>query len=215
MQSDGEVVRSEVIPFNLGSRKQIGEYLQEFGWKPRKFTPTGQPIVDEGTLKTIKDIPQAQLIADYLLYQKRIAQIDSWFDKVQDDSRVHGFVISNGTITGRMTHREPNMAQVPSINSPFGKECRSCWIVPDGYKLVGIDASGLELRMLAHYMNDEDYINEIINGDIHTTNQKLAGLESRTQAKTFIYALIYGAGDAKLGTVVGGNKKDMEKSWWC
>ena len=208
MQSDGEVVRSEVIPFNLGSRKQIGEYLQEFGWKPRKFTPTGQPIVDEGTLKTIKDIPQAQLIADYLLYQKRIAQIDSWFDKVQDDSRVHGFVISNGTITGRMTHRDPNMAQVPSINSPFGKECRSCWIVPDGYKLVGIDASGLELRMLAHYMNDEDYINEIIHGDIHTTNQKLAGLESRTQAKTFIYALIYGAGDAKLGTVVGGNKKD-------
>jgi DNA polymerase I-like protein with 3'-5' exonuclease and polymerase domains len=73
---------------------------------------------------------------------------------------------------------------------------------------VGIDASGLELRMLAHYMNDEDYINEIINGDIHTTNQKLAGLESRSQAKTFIYALIYGAGDAKIGTVVGGNKRD-------
>jgi len=100
------------------------------------------------------------------------------------------------------------MAQCPSINSPYGKECRSCWTVPEGYDLVGIDASGLELRMLAHYMDDKDYINEIINGDIHTTNQKLAGLESRNQAKTFIYALIYGAGDAKLGSVVGGSKQD-------
>ena len=208
MKEKGEVIRTEVVPFNLGSRKQIGEYLKEFGWKPKKFTPSGQPIVDEGTLKGIKDIPQANLIADYLLYQKRISHISSWFDKVQDDDRVHGFVISNGTITGRMTHLHPNMAQVPSVNSPYGKECRSCWTVPDGYKLVGIDASGLELRMLAHYMNDEDYINEIINGDIHTANQKLAGLESRSQAKTFIYALIYGAGDAKIGTVVGGNKRD-------
>ena len=208
MKKEGTVVRTEVVPFNLGSRKQIGEYLQEFGWKPKKLTPTGQPIVDEGTLKGIKDIPQAKLIADYLLYQKRIAQIDSWFEKLEDDGRVHGFVISNGTITGRMTHRNPNMAQVPSVNSPYGKECRACWIVPNGYKLVGIDASGLELRMLAHYMNDKDYINEIIHGDIHSTNQKLAGLESRNQAKTFIYALIYGAGDGKLGTVVGGNKRD-------
>jgi len=208
MQSDNVVVRKEVIPFNLGSRKQIGEYLQEFGWKPTKFTPTGQPIVDEGTLKKIKGIPQAKLIADYLMYQKRIAQISSWFDSLEEDGRVHGFVNPNGTITGRMTHRSPNMAQCPSINSPYGKECRACWTVPEGYDLVGIDASGLELRMLAHYMDDKEYINEIINGDIHTTNQKLAGLESRNQAKTFIYALIYGAGDAKLGTVVGGNKKD-------
>ena len=208
MQSDNVVVRKEVIPFNLGSRKQIGEYLQEFGWKPTKFTPTGQPIVDEGTLKKIGDIPQAKLIANYLMYQKRIAQINSWFDSLEEDGRVHGFVNPNGTITGRMTHRSPNMAQCPSINSPYGKECRACWTVPEGYDLVGIDASGLELRMLAHYMEDKDYINEIINGDIHTTNQKLAGLESRNQAKTFIYALIYGAGDAKLGSVVGGNKTD-------
>tara|TARA_R100000687_G_scaffold21830_1_gene18107 strand:- start:19 stop:729 length:711 start_codon:yes stop_codon:yes gene_type:complete len=100
------------------------------------------------------------------------------------------------------------MAQIPSVSSPYGAECRSCWIVPEGYKLLGIDASGLELRMLAHYMNDKEYINEILTGDIHSTNQKLAGLESRTQAKTFIYALIYGAGDKKLGTVVGGNRND-------
>jgi len=79
--------------------------------------------------------------------------------------------------------------------------------VPEGKKLVGFDASGLELRMLAHYMKDEDYTNEIINGDIHTANQRLAGLESRNQAKTFIYALLYGAGDEKLGSVAGGGRE--------
>ena len=197
--------RRKIQEFNLGSRKQIGEYLIEFGWKPKKFTPTGQPIVDEKTLANIKKIPEARLIAKFLLLQKRIAQIDSWFEAQQKDKRVHGFVIPNGTITGRMAHRNPNMAQVPSIKSPYGKECRSCWQVEDGYKLIGIDASGLELRMLAHYMNDEEFTNEIINGDIHTFNQKLAGLESRDQAKTFIFALIYGAGDRKLGSVVGGS----------
>ena len=208
MQTNLSVVRSEVKEFNLGSRKQIGEYLQEFGWKPTRLTPTGQPIVDEGTLKRIRGIPQAKLIAEFLMLQKRIALISSWLDAQEKDGRVRGFVNPNGTITGRMTHRSPNMAQIPSVSSPYGAECRSCWIVPEGYKLLGIDASGLELRMLAHYMNDKEYINEILTGDIHSTNQKLAGLESRTQAKTFIYALIYGAGDKKLGTVVGGNRND-------
>ena len=199
-------IRRKLVDFNLGSRKQIGEYLIDFGWQPEKFTPTGQPIVDEGTLKKITHIKEAKLIADYLLYQKRIAQVSSWIDELKDD-RVHGRVIPNGTITGRMTHRNPNMAQVPNLGSPYGKECRACWTVPEGYKLVGIDASGLELRMLAHYMNDADYIEEVVNGDIHSTNQELAGLKTRDQAKTFIYALVYGAGDFKIGKIINGDIK--------
>ena len=199
--------RDTYTEFNLGSRKQIGEYLIEFGWKPKKFTATGQAIVDEGTLSRIKNIPEAQLIAKYLMVQKRLAQVNSWLKEVADSGRVHGYVNPNGAVTGRMTHSHPNMAQIPSTNSPYGNECRSCWTVPENHKLVGIDASGLELRMLAHYMNDEDYTNEIINGDIHTANQKLAGLESRNQAKTFIYALLYGAGDAKLGSVANRNRE--------
>ena len=202
-----KTTRSTVVDFNIGSRKQIGEYLLDFGWKPEEFTVNGRPVVNEKTLSQITDIPQAELIKDFLMYQKREAQIKSWLEAIKDDSRVHGFVIPNGTITGRMTHREPNMAQVPSLSSPYGAECRRCWSVPSGYSLVGIDASGLELRMLAHYMEDKEYTNEIINGDIHTTNQKLAGLESRSQAKTFIYALLYGAGDEKLGTVSGGGRE--------
>tara|TARA_R110000782_G_scaffold75766_1_gene151186 strand:- start:13 stop:1809 length:1797 start_codon:yes stop_codon:yes gene_type:complete len=203
--------RKELKEFNLGSRQQIGEYLIDFGWKPKRFTETGKPIADEGTLKAIKHIPEANLIAEYLLVQKRATQIESWIDAVADDDRVHGSVMSMGTITGRMSHRGPNMAQVPASSSPFGKECRSCWTVSEGYKLVGIDASQLELRMLAHYMADEDYINEIINGDIHTANKNLAGLESRDQAKTFIYALIYGAGDAKIGSIIEGDRLEGKR----
>ena len=204
-------MRKKLQQFNLGSRKQIGEYLKDFGWKPERFTPTGQPIVDEGTLKKIEHIPEAKLISEFLLLQKRISQLSSWIDELQSDGRVHGKVISNGTITGRMTHRGPNMAQVPNISSPYGKECRACWTVPSGYKLVGIDASGLELRMLAHYMNDEEYINDVINGDIHQINQRLAGIQSRDKAKTFIYAFIYGAGDERLGKVVGGGRANGKR----
>ena len=208
--SSTTVVRVSEEEFKLGSRQQIGEYLQQFGWKPKHFTPTGQPKVDEKILSTVKNIPEAALIAKYLMLQKRIAQVSSWL-KFLNDKRVHGSVISNGTITGRMSHRDPNMAQIPSLASPYGKECRACWTVPKGYKLVGVDASGLELRMLAHYLNDEEFINEILNGDIHTANQNRAGLQSRSQAKTFIYAFLYGAGDAKIGSVVGGSKAEGKR----
>ena len=207
------VVRESEKPFKLGSRQQIGDYLQQFGWKPKEFTPTGQPKVDEKILNKVKEIPEAALIAKYLMLQKRIAQVSSWTDFMKHEpnsnglwARVHGSVITNGTITGRMSHRDPNMAQVPSLASPYGKECRSCLTVPRGHKLVGIDASGLELRMLAHYLNDKEFTNDIINGDIHTANQNRAGLKSRNQAKTFIYAFLYGAGDAKIGAIVGGSK---------
>lgn len=205
------ITRTTSIELNLGSRVQIGEYLQDFGWKPTEFTVNNRPVINEKTLSQIEGIPEAELIKEFFLLQKRDGQIKSWLKFLEDDDRVHGFVIPNGTITGRMTHLSPNMAQVPNAGSKYGVECRSCWTVPKGYKLVGIDASGLELRMLAHYMNDEVYTHEIINGDIHTTNQKLAGLESRNQAKTFIYALLYGAGDAKLGSVAGGGAKTGAK----
>ena len=204
----GAFSRIDYPDFNLGSRQQIGKYLQWFGWKPKDFTETGQPIVDEKVLSNVKDIPEAQLIGEYLLVQKRIAQVESWVDAVEDDGRVHGYVNAIGAVTGRMTHSSPNMAQVPAGYSPYGEECRSCWIVPKGYKLVGCDAAGLELRMLAHYMDDVEYTKEILHGDIHTANQTAAGLTTRDQAKTFIYAFLYGAGDAKIGTITGGSARD-------
>jgi DNA polymerase-1 len=207
----GSFSRIEFPVFNLGSRQQIGRHLQYYGWKPDSFTEKGQPIVDEAVLRKVKGIPEAALIGEYLMIQKRIAQVQSWLDAVEDDGRVHGYVNANGAVTGRMTHSSPNMGQVPAVYSPYGRECRDVWTVPQGYKLVGMDASGLELRMLAHYMDDEGYTNEILTGDIHTANQLAAGLETRDQAKTFIYAFLYGAGDAKIGSIVGGTAKDGKR----
>ena len=209
-EKTGKQLKDKVEVFNVGSRQQIAKRLSGLGIRFDKVTEKGNPIVDEAGLETI-DLPEAKVVSEYLMLQKRYAQVNSWLEHVKEDGRVHGRVISNGAVTGRMTHQSPNMAQVPASHSPYGHECRSCWTVPEGKKLVGFDASGLELRMLAHYMKDEDYTNEIINGDIHTANQRLAGLESRNQAKTFIYALLYGAGDEKLGSVAGGGRTTGKK----
>jgi len=208
----GKPLKDGVASFNPGSRKQIGEKLIELGWKPDKHTETGQPIVDEGVLSKI-DLPEAAPIVEYLMLQKRVAQIESWLEAVGKDSRVHGKVITNGAVTGRMTHSSPNMAQIPNAGSAYGPECRECWTVEDGQVLVGIDASGLELRMLAHYMKDINYVRTVCEGsskdgtDVHTINQRAAGLLTRDSAKTFIYAFLYGAGDAKIGSIVGGNAR--------
>jgi DNA polymerase-1 len=209
-KTTGKPLSDIVEPFNPGSRKQIAERLIEKGWKPTKHTEKGSVIVDETTLEGI-DIPEAKAIAEYLMLQKRIAQVESWLEAVKDDGRVHGRVITNGAVTGRMTHMSPNMAQIPNSGAVYGPECRELWIVEKGNKLVGIDASGLELRMLAHYMNDNAYTNEVVSGDIHTTNQTAAGLQTRNQAKTFIYAFLYGAGSTKIGTIVGGSSKEGQK----
>jgi DNA polymerase-1 len=195
------------VDFNLGSRQQIAERLSLRGWTPDRFTDKGSPIVDESTLDGV-DIPEAKLINEYLLLQKRVGMMNNWLDNLKSDGRLHGRVNTNGAITGRMTHRDPNMAQVPASYSPYGKQMRSLFTVPNGYKLVGADAAQLELRMLAHYMNDEEYTNEILTGDVHLANQIAAGLSTRDNAKTFIYAFLYGAGDAKIGSIVGGNSRD-------
>ncbi len=204
--TDAGIKRLELIEENQKTRdveleafeldKKLGKYIK----------------VDETILAGVEDIPQAQLISEYLTVQKRIALVSSWIEAVNvDTGRVHGYVNSNGAVTGRMTHSKPNVAQVPSSHSPYGVESRSCWIAAEGYSLVGMDASGLELRMLAHYMNDEKYTSEILDGDIHTANMLAAGLTDRSQAKTFIYAYLYGAGDEKIGSIVGGGRAEGAK----
>ena len=215
-EKTGKRLKDSVVTFNPGSRQQIAEKLMEIGWKPKKHTDKGQVIVDEAVLSELK-YPEAKLILDYLLLQKRISQIKSWFDCVGSDGRVHGRVMTNGAVTGRMTHSSPNMAQIPNSGSLYGPECRECWTVDDGNVLVGADASGLELRMLAHYMKDEEYVKTVVEGsskdgtDVHTKNQKAAGLQTRDQAKTFIYGFLYGAGPAKIGAIVGGSAKDGQR----
>jgi DNA polymerase I-like protein with 3'-5' exonuclease and polymerase domains len=206
----GKRLKDKVTVFNPGSRKQIAERLMKLGWKPKKHTEKGSVIVDEKVLQTVR-IPQAKPILRYLLLQKRVAQVKSWIENVSERGRVHCKVRTNGAITGRMTHSKPNLAQVPRVGSEYGEECRSVWTVEDGNVLLGADASGLELRMLAHYMDDRNYTKEILSGDIHTANMQAAGLTDRDQAKTFIYAFLYGAGSAKIGQIVGGGEREGKR----
>jgi len=208
----GKRLPDHVEIFNPASRKQIAERLINKGWEPKQRTPKGNIIVDESVLAKI-DMPEAKAITRYLLLQKRASQIKSWVEAAGDDGRVHGRVLTLKTVTGRMAHYAPNMAQVPASYSPYGEECRNCWTVSnkDTHTLVGTDASGLELRALAHYMNSDSFIQEILGGDIHTANQKMAGLPDRASAKTFIYALLYGAGPAKIGAIVGGSASTGKK----
>ena len=195
------------VPFNIASRKQIAERLIEKGWKPDKHTDKGNIIVSEEVLSKIKDIPEAEMFSRYFLLQKRTGLLKSWIQECQEDERVRGKVLTLRTVTGRMAHHGPNMAQVPAIYSPYGKECRSLWTVSntDTHSLVGTDASGLEIRCLAHYMDNAKFTDIVLSGDVHTANQQAAGLKTRDQAKTYIYAFLYGAGAAKIGKIVGGD----------
>jgi DNA polymerase I-like protein with 3'-5' exonuclease and polymerase domains len=205
--------KTKTIPFNPASRMQIADRLMKRGWKPKAFTDSGEPKVDETVLSGI-DMPEARLLQEYLLLNKRIGQLatgkQAWL-KMEKGGKIHGRVNHMGAVTSRCTHSNPNTAQIPSVGAPYGKECRELFISPSGYSLLGADASGLELRCLAHYMaayDDGSYADVVLNGDIHTANQKAAGLESRNQAKTFIYGFLYGSGDEKTGKIIGKGAKE-------
>ena len=205
--------KTKTLPFNPSSGDQIADRLKALGWEPSHFTPNGKPKIDEAVLKSVKH-PSAQLLLHYLMVSKRLGMLaegDNAWIKCVRNGRIHGRVNTNGAVTGRCTHSSPNLAQVPATRSPYGVQCRELFKAGTGYDLVGCDASGLELRMLAHYLAGFDYgkyVTDVIEGDIHSVNQKAAGLETRDQAKTFIYAFLYGAGDGKIGEIVGGTARE-------
>lgn len=205
------------IVFNPSSRDHIADRLQKLrGWVPTEFTEQGKPKVDDAVLSKL-DYPEAKLLSEYLMIDKRVGQLATgnygWL-KMSKDGRIHGKVNTNGCTTGRCTHNKPNIAQTPSVGAPYGPECRELFYAPEGYRLVGADLSGLELRclgaMLAKFDNGA-YANEVVNGDIHTANMKAAGLPDRNSAKTFIYGFLYGAGPEKIGSIVGGDAKAGRK----
>ena len=205
------------VVFNPASRDHIADRLQKLrDWKPTDFTAQGKPKVDEAVLAEL-EYPEAKVLNEYLLINKRIGQLatgsNAWL-KLVKDGKIHGQVNTNGAATGRCTHNRPNIAQVPSVGAAYGTACRGLFGAPEGYALVGANLSGLELRCLAHYMAEFDsgsYGDVVVNGDIHTQNQKAAGLPTRNNAKTFIYGFLYGAGPAKIGSIVGGSEKEGRK----
>ena len=200
----GNRLKDKVTVFNPGSRQQIASRLTtKYGWKP-PLTNKGNPKVDAAVLKKL-DYPEAKELVNQFDIMKLESQVADWIKRASAsrDGRIHGNVNVQGTVTGRMTASQPNMQQVSGDS-----RARALFKPRDGWVQVGIDASGLEARMLANRMAPYDsleYGKIILNGDIHEANRKAAGLTNRDQAKTFFYGLIYGAGNQKIGEIVGKN----------
>jgi DNA polymerase I len=204
--------------FNPGSRQQIVDRLQtKYGWVPEKSTEKGNPILDDDVLSALP-YPEAKPLAEYMLIKKRLGQIadgnNAWLKLVDDETGcMHGDVVTNGCITGRCAHRNPNMGQVPAGYSEYGKECRGLFHAPDGWTLIGVDAKALELRCLAGYLAHWDggeYARVVTDEsiDIHTYNQEMFGVATRDIAKRLLYGLLYGCGALKAGTIIDPNEKD-------
>ena len=210
------LTKVEFKEFNPNSDKQIVKFLTDLGWKPEVFTPSGQAKTSEEELEKITDIPDAKELIEHAIVSKRISQIATgkkgWL-KVYNETtgKIHGGVDPMGTVTSRASHFNPNLGQVVSAKKPYGKECRTLFHANTGRVLVGSDLSGLELRMLGNRTarwDEGEYARTILEGDVHTANQKAAGLPDRDTAKTFIYALLYGAGDKKIGSIIGKGFKE-------
>lgn len=203
--------------FNPGSGNHVVLWITHLYGAPKHWEETekGNKKTDRDTLEDMfSQYDWAKPLLHYLEVQKLLGQLaegpKAWLKEVKN-GRIHGGADILGAVTGRFTHSNPNLAQVPSIGAFKGAEARSLFTVKRGYKLVGADASGLELRTLSHYLARHDggkYGDTVLEGDIHTANQESAGLPTRDMAKTFIYGFLYGAGDAKIGTITGGGQKE-------
>jgi len=191
------------VPFNPNSRKQIVDrFIEKYDWKPEHKTDKGNPKLDEEIMDALP-FEEAPALARYLTLSKHLGQLadgdNALLKCVTPEGRIHGGVNTLGTVSHRASHSSPNLGQIPKDEKQF----RECFLPSEDMVLVGCDASGLELRMLAHYLEPYDggrYKEIVLEGDVHTANQEAAGLASRDMAKTFIYAFIYGAGLPAIAT---------------
>lgn len=222
----GPFSRVEFMEPDLGSRTKLVAQLLRLGWQPSAYTPRtdkgggGNPkltVDGEPCPNLMKLTDTGEKIARWYIAKHRQSQIEGWLKKIRPDGRLTAGANTIGTPTYRFTHS--TVVNVPKAAKQvwFGAMMRALFRAGSGYKFVGHDGSGLELRMLAHYINDDDFTYAVVSGnsddgtDAHTLNQKLAGLPTRDDAKTFIYAFMYGAGDAKLGSIVGGTAADGKR----
>jgi DNA polymerase I-like protein with 3'-5' exonuclease and polymerase domains len=218
-----KIKKTRTIAFNPSSRVQIGERFKAMGWEPKDFTPDGRPKIDEGVLKGMP-YPEAKVLLKSLMLDKRLGQLvngkNALLKLVRDNSRIHGRVLHIGSVSGRCSHMNPNVAQIPNIGSEYGKEFRELFTVPPGYKLVGVDLKSAELRVLAGYLHKFDggkYMDIVLNQDVHQANADALEI-SRPQAKTAVYCWLYGGSAQLLGEVVGGGAKEgkeLQAKWYA
>lgn len=208
-----DIYTTRTITFNPRSADHVAERLKvQRQWEPLVFTDTNKVRVDGDVLEGLaKAWPECKLLAEHHEYQKIISMLAEgktpWL-KVVKNGRIHGEVNTNGTVTGRCAHFNPNLGNIPKKGA-LGKRCRALFTAIPGWKLLGVDASGLELRCMAHYLQPYDggaYIELVLHGDVHTNNQKAMNLPTRDLAKPAYYAWVYGAGNAKMGLLIGGGE---------
>lgn len=169
------------------------------------MVPTSAVITEE-SLDTLEG-NVGMLLKDRIQLAHRKGLLVGLLDKLRPDGKLSASANSCATPTFRANYRV--VVNIPASRSFLGEEIRSLFI-PDNsdHVFLGSDAAGLEARMLAHYMNDPVFTDALLNGDVHTMNQKIAGLPTRDDAKSMLYALMYGAGDNKLGQIVGGGARE-------
>ena len=195
---------------NVTSRDHIAWILTtHYGWTPKLTSSNGKPVIDEHVLneahKEIHKDHGSDIAMKFLrcLELKKLLGIlcegvNAWLKLVTTSSRIHHHC-SVATNTFRCAHRRPNISHTPSA-----PRFRALFTAGPGLVLCGADLSGIELRMLAHYLARHDggrYANILLNGDIHQVNADKIGI-SRRQVKTVTYCFLYGGGDQKLGLSV-------------
>lgn len=221
--------------FNPGSEHHVARrLLKKYGWVA-PLTEKGNPNITEAVLKKL-DYPEVQPLLKFLRVDKQWTQLAAppkkngvgggWIHHADDSGefRVHGYVNSNGAVTGRMTHSRPNSANIDKAH-----EMRALWIPGKGFVIVGCDAEGIELRNLAHFLFPYDggaLTRAVLEGDksngtdAHSMNRKNTELWSRDGAKTLLYGALYGAGDEKAGFIWIADWRSSGKpveEWpeWC
>lgn len=192
LEVEGPFSRISIEDPSISSRKQVVKQLLKQGWKPKQFTEKGTPqITIKGEpVDTLEKVgPFGKALSKWYTASHRQSQIVGFIERYREDGRITPGCNPCGTNTTRAKHR--GVANIPRVTSWYGPEMRSLFCVLDeSLRMVGADLSGLELRCLAHRMNDPEYIELVLNGDIHEYNKEMAGLETRDQSKTFIYAFL-------------------------
>lgn len=223
----------EDVPFNVGSPKQRVDKLCALGWRPEEFTPAGgaKPF-DKGKLSPSLErflettpTPEVELIAKWMSVNGRGNMVNTWLNEWSEDTGcIHGKLFVADTL--RLRHQAPNTANIPAVRTRkdaegrehvlygddgyYTYEARDLWCARPNRVLVGTDAAGLELRMLAHYLNRPEFTEVVIGGDPHQFNADTVGI-SRTLAKTLLYAIQYGAQPKKVASIIGCSLSEGKK----
>jgi DNA polymerase I-like protein with 3'-5' exonuclease and polymerase domains len=210
---EGPYTRIEFVQGKLGTIEVVRDYLFSIGWVPDEYNVekingkfvNKSPKLTESSLLLLGDDGKA--ISDYYTIRARKGILDGWIEEASKDGRLHGRMWTIGTPTFRCRHEV--VANVPSVDSIYGPEMRRLLTCESGYSIVGADSAGNQMRGLCHDINDAEFTDTVINGDVHQRNADVLSSilpTSRKTAKPFLYAFLFGGGAGKLGLILSGKR---------